>query len=208
MQELRNISETGYVTSLKGFDELKCIYIHIPKTGGVSINQRLFNNLGSSHMTIKGCSLIFSKLEFDSYYKFSVVRNPFDRLASAYFFLKESGFHEKDQQWFSENLSKYNTFQDFVINWVNKKNVYSSIHFIPQYEFVCINDKLSIDEVFKLEEIDAAYKKIARKLNIKDMTLSKLNAGKNKIDYMELYDKKSLAIVENIYKKDFVIFDY
>lgn len=32
--------------SLSGFDKYKCIYIHIPKAGGVSLAYDLFGNLG------------------------------------------------------------------------------------------------------------------------------------------------------------------
>ena len=63
-------------TSLIGFDELSTIFIHIPKTAGISLNQALFTNMGGSHRSIKNYMQIFSNKEFRQYYKFCFVRNP------------------------------------------------------------------------------------------------------------------------------------
>ena len=75
-------------------------------------------------MTIRTYCKIFNYKEFNDYYKFTFVRDPWDRLASAYYFLKDGGFHENDKKWYKENLKEYNNFDDFVNNWVNKKNIY------------------------------------------------------------------------------------
>ena len=70
---------------------LKLIFIHIPKTGGSFIerkmrllNERFFNDhkIFGGHTTIEKFK---KKLGVDSSYKcFSVVRNPYNRIISAY----------------------------------------------------------------------------------------------------------------------------
>lgn len=207
-QKLRKKKENHNGPSLYEFDRLKCIYIHIPKTGGVSINNSLFNSLGGSHIKIKNYSLIYSRKEFNKYYKFTLVRNPYDRLASAYFFLKNKGFHEVDYNWYLKNISKYKDFNDFVISWINKSNIYSYIHFIPQFEFVIINNKIQVNDIFKMENIDTAFELIKKRLHLDSAKLLKINITPNKKIYKELYTDKMKNIVYKTYKKDFELFKY
>ena len=63
--------------------QYKCIFIHIPKTGGTSIENVLSQDKskGSDHRLLheySNCS------DFDSYFKFAVVRNTYDRIWSIY----------------------------------------------------------------------------------------------------------------------------
>ena len=45
--------------------------------------------------------------------------------------------HNGDKQWAKENIEEYNTFEDFVLGWVNEKNIYSGVHFKPQSYWIC-----------------------------------------------------------------------
>jgi len=121
--------------SLKPFDRHRCIFVHIPKTGGVSISKSLFGNLAGGHMTIERYKIIFTKDEFDQYFKFTFVRNPWDRLVSAFTFLKGGGMDERDERWAKMHLSEFDDFESFVKGWINERNIYSKNHFIPQFEY-------------------------------------------------------------------------
>ena len=207
-QELRHLDSNGDVQSLFGYDQLKCVFVHIPKTGGLSISKTLFNNLGGSHRSISDYSLIFNQYEFTNYYKFTLVRNPFDRLASAYFFLKKGGFNPYDKNWFQSNIAVYQSFEEFVLNWVNPKNVFTGIHFVPQYKFISINNQIVMNDVFKHEEIDDAFNSIAKRLNFSGPELSNLNVGIEQSNYKELYSKQMVKVVKKTYSPDFQLFDY
>lgn len=207
-QALRQIETKGNHMSLKGFDDLKCIFVHIPKAAGISVNKALFGTYGGSHMKLKDYQLIFSKTEFYEYYKFTFVRNPWDRLVSTYFFLKNGGFHEKDKEWFDDNLSQFENFEDFVLNWLNIENSYKWIHFIPQYEFVTVNNKVLVDDVYKLENIEDGMSSISKKLNLSlELRHENKNPDRN-IKYRDYYSSKTKEIVNLVYKKDIELFDY
>lgn len=207
-QALRHIETKGNHMSLKGFDDLKCIFVHIPKAAGISVNKALFGTYGGSHLKLKDYQLIFSKREFDEYYKFTFVRNPWDRLVSTYFFLKNGGFHEKDKVWFDKNLSQFETFEDFVLNWLDKDNIYKWIHFIPQYEFITVNDKVLVDDIFKLEHISDGMHTISKTLNI-SVELKHENQNRNRDSkYRDYYTPEMKDIVNLVYKKDIELLDY
>ena len=74
---------------LKVFDEKKCIFFHIPKTAGISLVKALFGDLDWGHRDVNYYINVFDKKRFNDYFKFTFVRNPYDRLFSAYSFLKK-----------------------------------------------------------------------------------------------------------------------
>ena len=205
-QKLRS-KETVDSWSLKGFDDNKCIFVHIPKTGGVSISKALFNNYGGSHRTIEDYMLIFNPIEFSNYFKFTFVRNPWDRLVSAFFFLKAGGFEESDRKWSETHLKPYTNFNVFVREWVNEKNILLYPHFKPQHSFICaINNTIPIDFIGFYENLYSDFNFICEKLNIKN-NIKILNKS-NHQDYTKLYDKESIKIVANVYSKDIELFKY
>ena len=65
------------------------IFVHIPKSAGVAINTALYNRpLG--HFFATDIQKVIPNA-FDSLLTFGVVRNPLDRLVSAYRFAKSGG---------------------------------------------------------------------------------------------------------------------
>ena len=90
-------TDDGY--SFKPFDQCGCIFIHIPKCAGVSVSKALFGNLAGGHSRVVDYQLVFNSNEYSNYFKFTFVRNPWDRLVSAFFFLKKGGFNDADKKW-------------------------------------------------------------------------------------------------------------
>ena len=96
-QKRERLQDDGY--TYKPYDDYRCIFVHIPKAAGMSICRSLFGNLAGGHATLSDYQIIFPRLEFESYFKFTFVRNPWDRVFSAYNFLKKGGATEFDRQW-------------------------------------------------------------------------------------------------------------
>ena len=65
--------------TLKPFLETRSMFVHIPKTAGISVGLSLYGGKSGDHRTIRDYKLCFSKAEFDSFFKFAFVRNPWDR---------------------------------------------------------------------------------------------------------------------------------
>lgn len=207
-QYLRLRKSTGKY-SLAGFDDLRCIYVHIPKAAGISINKALFGNYGGGHKTVRSYRKIFGTKTYKSYFKFTFVRNPYSRLLSAYHFLKDGGFHEKDKKWAMENLSAYNNFNTFVEEWINEENIWKYIHFKPQYFFVTdMNLELDIDFVGKTENIESDFKLICWELNLENKLTIQNKGNKDHTDWINQYSEISLQKIARIYHQDFKLFRY
>ena len=192
------------------FDTHRCIFIHIPKCAGISVGRSLFGeNFEAGHPSLKRYQIIFGPKEFNRYFKFTFVRNPFDRLVSAFFFLKKGGMNPKDKKWAEENLAAHESFDAFVKNWVTPENIRSARHFSPQSDYICLGKKRpSVDFIGYYENLEADFQIISRKLNL-NSTLAEMNRTPSRSkDYREYYTDETRAIVAKVYADDIQLLGY
>ena len=204
-RQLYKIYKKG--TLINSFYESKTIFIHIPKTAGISLVKSIFGDV-----TLEGHrSVSFYKQVFDSTYSdfftFTIVRNPWDRLYSAYKFLQKGGMNIHDKNAFETYLSIYRDFEDFILNGLNKKIIWEVMHLIPQHEFVCDkHGKIIVDYVGKFENLNKSLDEINIILE-SDFELEHHNKNDKK-DYKDIYTTEMIEKVYQIYQKDIDIFEY
>ena len=194
-------------TLLHAFYNSKTIFIHIPKTAGVSLVKAIYGDVTSEgHRSFYFNSLALN-IKNEKYFSFTFIRNPFDRLYSAFEFLKKGGINHYDILAFETHLSKYKDFEDFILNGLNKNLIYQITHLIPQHEYLC--DKrgnILVDFVGRFEDLDNDILLLSKKLK-KDIKLNHHNYNK-KVDYKEVYTDEMIDKVYQIYQKDIDIFKY
>ena len=206
-QDLRNHSG---IHSLQPFDQYECIFIHIPKNGGISVANGLFGQgrMLGGHYSNDFYRIIFGE-EFNHYFKFAITRNPWDRLVSAFHYLKGGGLDFRDVAWERKHISQYNDFSTFVDSWVCSKNVKKGMHFIPQSEFICDTEgKIVTDYIGRFECIDHDFANLAKKLKIKNARLLHSNQSKRRKDYRFYYSDEQAKRVESVYAADIKAFGY
>ncbi len=188
------------------FDEHQCVFIHIPKNAGTSIGEALFNCGTTGHW--KANAYYWSNPQkYSTYFKFAFVRNPWDRLVSAYYYLQQGGKNLSDQKWAEKNLARHQTFSSFVDNWLSKDNIYTWGHFVPQHEFITVSNlDIQLDYIGRYENISEDFKKVAERLNIKN-TLTMTNTSKHP-EYKKAYTVRTQRKVEQLYEKDIEILNY
>ena len=158
----------------------KILFVHIPKTGGTSLEVAMasaFLTCENDHktelqayesFTINGHFRKLSRqkhghphsfiqdyskhLNIDEYCKFVVLRDPFEQVQSLY-----------NQLRIPANIPLFN---DFILN-KNVLNFRRVNHYIDQYAFTHINDVLCVDHVFTFDRYDLAQSFVESKFNIK-----------------------------------------
>lgn len=188
-------------------EKYRCIFVHIPKCAGTSIRQSLFVNHGG-HKTLAGYRDLLGPELVESCFKFTFVRNPWDRLASAFFFLKNRNM-KSNKKWAKENLSAYNDFGSFVRHWVNRESVWTYSHFRPQYQFICLEGtRPAVDFIGFYENLAADFLFVSKKLNLQ-ATLSEENRNPIRArSYLDYYTDETRRIVADAYAEDIQLFGY
>tara|TARA_R110000851_G_scaffold181511_2_gene329566 strand:+ start:50005 stop:50385 length:381 start_codon:yes stop_codon:yes gene_type:complete len=124
--------------------------------------------------------------------------------------LLSGGAHKRDEKW-AKLVKKYNSFDDFVLQWVCHKNVQKIIHFVPQIKFIESGDgSVDLDYVGRFEDIDSDLSEINCLLNCDENAVLKLSRKKvsNRGDYRDYYSKESSEVIANVYSRDISIFGY
>lgn len=165
-------------------------------------------NARGAHRRLRNYKILYSEKEFTEYFKFAFVRNPWDRVVSAYEYLREEGINESDRRWSEEVLAQFDGFKEFVAGWLAETGGYGQIHFMPQYEFICLNGtEPRVDHIGRFEQIEEDFDTICRQLGI-EASLSNKNKSDRRADYRKYYDRKTRRIVSNAYSEDIDLFGY
>lgn len=193
--------ETNPILSL--FLDKKCVFFHIPKTAGISISNSLFGDVKWGHRSVDFYKSHYGEKVFNSLYKFCFVRNPYNRLFSAYTFLKEGGINNQDLEFSNSYLQEFASFDEFVLKGLEKEEIMNWVHFKPQYTFVCDeNDNIVMDFIGKMENLKADFNTVCKHLNI-ESELQKLNMSSAKKNE---FSEEVKAMIKLKYQKDFNLF--
>ena len=187
-----------------------CCFIHIPKSAGTVIrnvlktNDREFKEM-FGHPTF---SEIQTEYDLSNYFKFTFIRNPWDRFVSTFFYLKKNDKNEKLLNEARKKVSDY-SFTSFVKKKLHLEktefNEFYFIHFRPQIHFLESLD--NIDFIGKLENIQEDFNIICDKIGIPHQELPHKNKTKHK-HYTEYYDEETKSIVAELFAKDIEYFGY
>lgn len=182
------------------------IFIHIPKAAGLSIVKALTGSENSHHAKASDYKKQDAIL-FESYFKFSLVREPISRCLSAYSYLKQGGRHNiYDYFWREKYIKKYKNFDSFVQEGGLKTAIENNAeHFIPQIEYICESDQCIVDLVGKFENIEEFVKNLSAVIG-RNIVLEKINQTSYK--NMRKMSKETTKIIEDLYCKDLNFFGY
>tara|TARA_B110000037_G_scaffold87830_1_gene104110 strand:+ start:1781 stop:2479 length:699 start_codon:yes stop_codon:yes gene_type:complete len=200
----------------------KIIFVHIPKTGGGTIEKTLGiygkNNNGNlnpdhsllygkykkkflQHLTISEIKKINIK-EFSTYRKISFVRNPYDKMISEYLWrIQVYGKRKLEFKEYiiEEVIPRKNNVNKFVKNFYKDESFipFLDVHYVNQVDFLFLNKKLAVDEIGKFENFENDFKKIFNKKPINT------KVHKSKINYTYYLIKRILPkfLANQMYRK-------
>ena len=191
----------------------KFIFIHIPKCAGTSV-ERAFNGkdgwdnnnkLWKQHATIKQIKNFYTTpKQFNTYFKFTIIRNPFDRIVSSYHWLAPKVKAEINNNTFYDFVTRQGAFKYLLFDkeFYLKENRYHQIKSICDY----ILPIKHIDYIARLETLEKDWMYICDKLNI-NINLPYIHKQRRK-PYREYYNKITREIIEERYKTDLYLFNY
>ena len=152
--------------------------------------------IGHGHITSAQIQPFLLPGMWERFFKFCVVRNPYDRFVSYCYFMYENGqrMHE------APLLTMKKTIDD--------EKTRGRVLFRPQHEFVTDeDDRISVNYVAKYEKLQSHFDDICRRIRLPTHRLPTVNASPRP-PYQECYDGELLEKVQGFYAKDFALFDY
>jgi Sulfotransferase family len=188
---------------IKG-DKEEYLFLHIHKTGGTSIKDFLIgkNLKKASHAR---SSDIIEEIGYDAYKKFktfAVVRNPYDRVISAYYYMSTT-----------ERMPPTVTLKEFVMDKESKYSMYNEVCATPQYQYLEYKGKIECDTLIRFEDLENDFCKFVEDTGIiKREEIKKFphNLKTKRKGYMTYFEGKKNMIesINEYYDKDFDIFGY
>jgi hypothetical protein len=182
------------------------IFIHIPKAAGTSIATAIYGKR-IGHFTYHEFRY-FIKDDFNKYPIFTVLRNPYERLISAYNFAKQGGTLEGAVT--NESLYQtypFRSFQSFVKEWLSHQDVTSiDLIFRPQTFFLPEIDALQSSgiKMFYINQLNELEHYLTEILK-REIKIEKRNVSSAKLISQNLnsIDLETKILIEKIYKSDF-----
>ena len=199
------------------FKKINTLLIHIPKTGGTSVENYFYNrydikrtlstlyssltyrinNHSFQHSTFQELyeNRKYLEIDFDNLKILSIVRNPYERIISDLFFFKLINLEMTQEQIF-----------DKIKYFLETDDCRYDNHKIELYKYL-INNKNIIDKnitILKTENLTNGMKS----QGYEDFDLEDNKTHRNKINYIELLNENSINLINKFYKKDFEYFNY
>lgn len=205
------------------------LFIHIPKTAGNAImtvsnnfygTTHISNNramYGNYHSTLKDAENYIDN--FDNIYSFTVVRNPWSRISSWYFFrkailskfLKSKKLHSKKVSGsIREVRHEYNLMKENFDKWLyayfDQPWDYTWFKMSHNQMYWLKSSKINITKVIKYEELKTEFNNIPI---FADQTLPVTNRSRSSsIPYNSVFSHKSMKFIEKAYQEDIDTFKY
>jgi hypothetical protein len=152
--------------------------------------------LQHGHLSLQQIRPYLRPKEWDSFFKFAFVRNPFDR------FISYCAFRTRGQAIFESDPQKV------MRHYLFEAPPHDHLLFQPQHQFVTGADgQLLADYVGRVERMQDSYDEIAGRIGISSRPLERVNATERR-NYRDYYDQQLIDGVAGLYARDLELFDY
>jgi hypothetical protein len=206
--------------------EHKIIFIHIPKCAGTTIERVLFpkkqfnwrepdyenlhgwcpkNKLFLHQATAEQLlsKKLISENIWNEYLKIGIVRNPYSRAVSGYF-------------WLMNNTQIRDSFRNYILRGGkfksllndNSSNKFRGDHLWLQKDFLYFENKLVLDKLYFFENLDEIFNDLKKNVHLKNSITHYMKGDKSSIHYSNLFDDKTLQMFNEIYDSDLKTFNY
>ena len=181
----------------------KCIFIHIPKTGGTSLF-KLYSDEVGPYMSGESHLQKYQDYRGSDYYITTFVRNPWDRMISEYKWLKlwPHAYVGEPPGTFKDYC---NILSDNALNYQESE----SAHLMTQLDLIsfAVDSVDNLDFTGRFENFERDLSFILKTIGSDKTELPHENQTNHK-HYIEHYDDETRQIVAEKYAKDIEYFGY
>jgi len=194
-------------------DSHKLVFVHIQKTGGDTVEALLRERIADLRSILARHAFASRGMEYlddwDEYFKFAFVRNPWDRLVSWYTMI--TTFDKAGNELWQYVHDNSSTFEDFIHNCTGEVEIkegvsYSFVH--TQLDYVTDeHGNLLVDFIGRLENLDEDLRKVFRRIGLELETVPHINRSDHR-HYTTFYTPETEMIVRERFQRDIEYFGY
>lgn len=195
----------------------KFVFIHIPKTGGTSLEWMLrdqgivrqgepnFHSIYFKHISAVQMQIMLGE-EYGEYFKFAMIRNPWDWLVSMYEFCRGFAYPFLYGTPYSLKVPRKQQRMSFA-EWLPW---FRATFQMQQVDILSDEDgKIIVDEIFRFEDLQQCPAAIGARLNLDlDQHLPKLKSSIRKPLSHYYHDVGVRNLVEELFADDVAKFGY
>lgn len=139
---------------------------------------------------------------FNNYFKFSFVRNPWDKVVSQFHYIKTRPMLLEYM-----GLNRWTSFRRYVETICGKHQLH--VQSYEQWRFVYDTSAESlVDFIGRFETLERDFQKVAERIGLACTRLPHKMKTKKRKTYHRYYDKKSMQLVADTYARDIQLFGY
>lgn len=175
-----------------------CIGKSWPEAVNIGVKAYYRNRLSVNppHPTALEASNFFS-YEWNNYFKFSFVRNPYERVVSDYFWRLRMT---------NEQFS-FNQYLKLLLSGKKNRIIHPGGH--SNWQMLTINGQLVMDFIGNYERLEKDFIEVTKQLSIPVNGLgAKVKVNKETKDYSNLYSEEEKGIVEDMFQSEIEAFGY
>lgn len=193
----------------------KCVFVQVPKTASTSIRM-LVGHPRHPHLNIQQLKMQFvqrtlrdmaassdkapeaAEKEFDAYFKFGFVRNPWDRVVSLY--------ERKEGIQLRERMS----FDEFV-RWIKFSSdtcIHPALHRNQLDWFKDEKGRVIVDYIGRFENLEQDWLHISSKTGLPKVLPHQKRNGIDRKNYRSYYDQAAQQIIGETFGEDIEYFGY
>jgi hypothetical protein len=148
---------------------------------------------------------LITREQWDTYFKFTFVRDPWDRAVSDYFWMMKD---RKIKDSFKNYLNGAGKFKKILTN--SGDHYYRGEHVIPQTDFFDVaSGEYQMDFIGRFENFESDMKKVLASLHMEKPFKTHVNKGNNnRKHYSKMYTDALRELVAVRYQKDIAEFGY
>lgn len=127
---------------------------------------------------------------WNSYFKFTIERNPFDKVVSYYYY---SGGHEE-----------FGSVSEFILS--------GGLRMLASYDLYAIDKVVAVDKIYRYEDLQSMERHLTHQLNLKipfELPTYRAKGGhREKKNYKDVLDEEAVRLIEIIFAREMQLLGY
>ena len=185
----------------------KVVFFQMPKTASQAVTKALAGECEVLTHSPDAATVASVRREFPDAFLFCFLRNPFDRVLSAYSYLARGHRDEVLRKARAMYVEPYRDFREFVLRGIGGGRALRQTHFKPQSSWIEEDGRPLVDWMGRYERLQEDFDAICGRMGWPGKSLKAVN-GSVHGRWQDCYDAEMAAVVARRYGRDFELGGY